>query len=107
MFVGPSGGSLFRSSDKQTLISHIIRSPVAEGGAGLGVHSPLSDSIETALPLHMYARLLELRNDWLTFWKQPMLDVTTAHKVEELDGTKGGSMVGYEGAKRESMRGTG
>ena len=79
MFVGPSGGSLFRSSDKQTLISHIIRSPVAEGGAGLGVHSPLSDSIETALPLHMYARLLELRNDWLTFWKQPMLDVTTAH----------------------------
>ena len=46
--------SLFRSSDKQMLINHIMRSPVVEGGAGLGEHTPLSDSIEVALPLHMY-----------------------------------------------------
>lgn len=73
LFLGPHGGSLFRSSDKQTLINRIIRSPVVEGGAGLGVHSPLSDSIEMAIPLHMYARLMELRNDWLTFWKKPIV----------------------------------
>lgn len=75
LFVGPDASShaaVFRSSDRQTLIHSILQAAYTDGGAGLGGVSPLSDSILKMFPLHMYARLMELRNDWLTFWREPM-----------------------------------
>lgn len=63
------GSSLFHSSDRQTLINNILRSSTAEGGAELGAHTPLGAYVVAMFPLHMYARLQELRNDWLCIWR--------------------------------------
>ncbi|KAA0152414.1 hypothetical protein FNF29_03980 [Cafeteria roenbergensis] len=62
-------GSLFHSSDRQTLIHHILRSSVREGGAELGSHTPLGAFVVQMFPLHMMARLRALRNDWLSIWR--------------------------------------
>lgn len=67
-----AGVPIFRSSDRQLIIDHLIRSKEDDGGAGLGRETVLGQHIESAFPLHMYARLIELRNDWLSFWKPPM-----------------------------------
>lgn len=61
--------SLFHSSDRQTLIDHILRSSSREGGAELGDASPLGAYVTHMFPLHMHARLEELRSDWLNVWR--------------------------------------
>jgi hypothetical protein len=62
-------GSLFHSSDRQTLIHHILRCSSREGGAELGSHTPLGAYVIQMFPLHMKARLVALRNDWLAIWR--------------------------------------
>lgn len=62
-------GQLFHSSDRQTLIDHILRSSEREGGAGLGEGSELGAYVTHMFPLHMVARLEELRSDWLAIWR--------------------------------------
>jgi len=66
---GSDGTSLFHSSDRQTLIDHILRSSSREGGADLGQGSRLGVHIVQMFPLHMEARLQELRSDWLAIWR--------------------------------------
>jgi Calcium-activated chloride channel len=66
--------SLFHSSDRQTLINNILRSSTAEGGADLGSDTPLGAYVAAMFPLHMYARLEELRNDWLYLWRPKRAD---------------------------------
>jgi hypothetical protein len=61
--------SIFHSSDRQHLINHILRSSSREGGADLGDDTPLGAYVEHIFPLHMAARLQELRSDWLTVWR--------------------------------------
>ena len=61
--------SLFHSSDRQTLIDNILRSSSREGGADLGDGSPLGAYVTHMFPLHMLARLNELRSDWLAVWR--------------------------------------
>jgi hypothetical protein len=66
---GGGGDLLFHSSDRQTLIDHILRSGEREGGAGLGEGSELGAYVTHMFPLHMRARLTELRSDWLAIWR--------------------------------------
>ena len=66
---GCDGTSLFHSSDRQTLINHVLRSAMREGGADLGDNSPLAAFIDDMFPLHMKARLTELRSDLLAPWR--------------------------------------
>ncbi len=61
--------SIFHSSDRQTLINHILRSATREGGADLGDASPLGAFVDDMFPLHMRSRLSELRNDLLAPWR--------------------------------------
>ena len=66
---GKERPSLFHSSDRQTLIDHILRSSAREGGAELGTGSPLGAYVTHMFPLHMHTRLNELQSDWLMVWR--------------------------------------
>ena len=66
--------TLFHSSDRQLLINSILRSSSQEGGADLNENTPLGAYITKLFPLHMYARLAELRNDWLYWWRPNIAD---------------------------------
>ena len=66
---GADAVSLFHSSDRQTLLDHILRSSVREGGADLGDTTPLGAYVTHMFPLHMRARLEELQSDWLSIWR--------------------------------------
>jgi hypothetical protein len=68
-FAAHAGCVLFHSSDRQGLIDHIVRCPALEGGAALERGSPLGDLVVHAFPLHMLARLEELRSDLLAPWR--------------------------------------
>ena len=63
------GGGLFHSSDRQMLIDHIVRCPAREGGAALERGTALGDLVVAMFPLHMRARLEELRSDLLAPWR--------------------------------------
>lgn len=76
--------SLFHSSDRQTLIDRILRSSTHEGGAHLGEGSPLGMFVSHMFPLHMNARLQELRNDWLAIWR-PLKSVAERDRVGVVD----------------------
>lgn len=93
--------ALFRSSERQQIIDHIIKTKIRDGGAELdensllGVYTCIStvtasltldviqcDSIihvivgrkiRQRFPLHMDARLCDLRYKWITFWKTDRL----------------------------------
>ena len=62
---GGDAGDLFRSSERQIVIDHIIRTKQADGGAGLD--DRYASLIADRFPLHMHARLLSLQ-PWLSFW---------------------------------------
>lgn len=63
-----STGSLFRSSERQQIIDYILRSKIKDGGAELGEGTVLGAQIAQRFPLHMQARLDEIRHTWVTFW---------------------------------------
>lgn len=63
-------GCLFRSSERQQIIDYIIRSKIKDGGAGLDEDTKLGQSIAQRFPLHMKARLLTIKQSWVTFWRQ-------------------------------------
>ena len=66
-FVGSGDAAdMFRSSERQLIIDHIIRTKQAEGGAGLD--DKYASIIADRFPLHMYARLQSLR-PWLRYWQ--------------------------------------
>ena len=56
---------LFRSSDRQSIILHILKTKVQLGGAGLTTGSTLGAVISKMFPLHMQLRLNTLRRGWL------------------------------------------
>jgi hypothetical protein len=62
-------GSIFRSSDRQRVIDFILRSKIRDGGAELDANTSLGRSIVQRFPLHMHARLNDLKNSWIYFWK--------------------------------------
>ena len=62
-------GSIFRSSDRQRVIDFILRSKIRDGGAELDANTSLGHSIVQRFPLHMTARLSDLKNSWIYFWK--------------------------------------
>ena len=78
------GYTLFHSSDRQTLIHHILQSGSREGGADLGVGSPLGAYVTLMFPLHTMARLDELRSDWLALWRPPR-SVPEADRIGPID----------------------
>jgi len=63
-----STGSLFRSSERQQIIDYILRSKIKDGGAELGESTYLGSQIAQRFPLHMQARLNEIKHTWVTFW---------------------------------------
>jgi len=63
-----STGSLFRSSERQQIIDFILRSKIKDGGAELGESTFLGSQITQRFPLHMQARLDEIKHSWVTFW---------------------------------------
>ena len=66
-FVGSGDAAdMFRSSERQIIIDHIIRTKQAEGGAGLD--DKYASIIADRFPLHMYARLQSLQ-PWLRYWQ--------------------------------------
>ena len=67
---GSACGALFRSSERQQIIDHIIRLKIKDGGAGLDEDTPLGRSIVQRFPLHMHARLDSIRHVWVTFWRE-------------------------------------
>ena len=62
--------SLFRSSERQCIIDYIIRSKIKDGGAELGEDTILGGNIVQRFPLHMQARMEEIRHTWVTFWRE-------------------------------------
>jgi Calcium-activated chloride channel len=78
--------SLFHSSDRQTLIDHILRTSEREGGAGLGAGTELGSYVTAMFPLHMEARLAELRSDWLALWR-PTRSIAAADRIGVVDPT--------------------
>jgi hypothetical protein len=68
----PNGhaGQLFRSTERQQVIDFIIRSKIKDGGAELDENTELGAHIVQRFPLHMHARLLDIRHHWVTFWKR-------------------------------------
>lgn len=81
---GGGGYTLFHSSDRQTLIHHILQCESREGGADLGAASPLGAYVTLMFPLHMQTRLEELRSDWLALWR-PQRSVPTADRIGWVD----------------------
>jgi anoctamin-8 len=63
-------GNIFRSSERQQIIDFILRSKIRDGGAELDEHTRLGKFIVQRFPLHMYARLNDIRHSWVTFWKR-------------------------------------
>ena len=72
-----SQDTLFRSSERQTLVMHILRSKVRYGGAELcsghcreasSVTARLAAAVIDVFPLHMSVRRGELRRTWVRFW---------------------------------------
>jgi hypothetical protein len=58
---------LFRSSDRQSILLHIIKSKRDVGGAQLSPHTePCGDAIVMMFPLHMVLRIIELKRSWST-----------------------------------------
>ena len=58
---------LFRSSDRQSILLHIIKSSRDVGGAQLSPHvDPCGDAIVMMFPVHMVLRILELKRSWST-----------------------------------------
>ena len=41
-----------------------------DGGAELDENTELGNHIIQRFPLHMYARLIDIRHSWVTFWKR-------------------------------------
>ena len=78
---GSTGATLFRSSDRQTIIDFIIRSRIRDSGAELGPRTDLGKAVASRVPLHMHARLEPLYETWVLFWKE-----------ENWDGRDGRSM---------------
>lgn len=66
--------TLFHSSDRQLLISHILQSSQTLGGAGIGAESALGVYVAGTYPLHMHTRLSDLRSDWLAIWRKERFD---------------------------------
>ena len=62
------GHVLFRSSDRQSILLHIIKSPRDVGGAQLPLNQgePCGDAIKMMFPVHMILRLHQLRRTWST-----------------------------------------
>ena len=67
---GEGGSALFRSSERQQIIDYIIRSKIKDGGAELGEDTSLGQQITQRFPLHMTARLDEIKHSWVTFWRE-------------------------------------
>lgn len=67
--MGP-GGTIFRSSERQQIIDYILRSKIRDGGAELDESSELGKKVAQRFPLHMYAKLTDIRISWITFWKR-------------------------------------
>ena len=66
-FVGSGDAAdMFRSSERQLIIDHIIRTKQADGGAGLD--DKYAHIIADRFPLHMYARVQSLQ-PWLSYWQ--------------------------------------
>lgn len=82
--LGERRPTIFHSSDRQLLINHILRSSSREGGCDLGEGSPLGAYVTHMMPLHMRARLDELRNDWLATWR-PAISQGTHDRIGDID----------------------
>jgi ABC-type multidrug transport system fused ATPase/permease subunit len=67
-WIDPLTSSLFRSSDRQTVIDFITQSRFRDSGAELGQSTKLGKQIEMRVPLHMHATLESLFNCWVTYW---------------------------------------
>ncbi|CAM9126612.1 unnamed protein product [Chrysoparadoxa australica] len=64
------GGDLFRSSESQKVIDHVIRSKIKDGGAELDeTNQVLGARISLRMPLHNQVKLTELYNMWVTYWR--------------------------------------
>jgi hypothetical protein len=70
--------NLFRSSQRQELIAHILKSAVSDGGVGIDSFP----QVEKIFPLHMKARLRTLKHCWLKYWD----DSGTAEAGKEEEG---------------------
>ncbi len=66
---GVDENTLFRSSERQLIIDHILKSKVEDGGADVYC-AQFYSAIELAFPLHMYARQFALNESWVKYWKQ-------------------------------------
>jgi hypothetical protein len=64
------GASLFRSSQRQTVIDFIIRSRIRDSGAELGQSTELGNFIQSRVPLHVHSKLDSLYNGWFYFWRR-------------------------------------
>ena len=62
--------SVFRSTERQQIIDFIVRSKIRDGGAELDENTELGVYIVKRFPLHMHARLADIRHTWVTFWKR-------------------------------------
>jgi hypothetical protein len=71
-------GNIFRSSERQQIIDYILRSRIMDGGAELDSSTDLGKFIIQRFPLHMYARLHDIRHSWVTFWKKEKYGETSA-----------------------------
>lgn len=69
-----NGSTLFRSSERQTIIDFIIRSRIRDSGAELGARTDLGKAIASRVPLHMHTRLEPLYESWVLFWKEENWD---------------------------------
>lgn len=76
----PSGinGTIFRCSERQQIIDHIICSKIKDGGAELDYGTELGEFIVQRFPLHDFSRLNKIRHSWVTFWKVEEFGVTVA-----------------------------
>jgi len=62
--LAPATGSVFRSSERQAVIDWLIRAKRSDGGAELSERTPLGGQIIDRVPLHMKARLDDLKSVW-------------------------------------------
>jgi len=91
--------SLFRSSERQTIIDFIIGSRIRDSGAELGQSTQLGKQIQRRVPLHSHARLEALYSCWVLFWYQSnwdgrdgkSLQVGKANNVSPKEITNGAS----------------
>jgi hypothetical protein len=82
-FLGTGDQScIFRSSERQLIIDHVIRAQRPDGGAGLPESSPLGATLVARFPLHMRARL-QLLEPWIKPWLTPGPGVVTEMTVAQ------------------------